>query len=135
MLHSKRHKIHIITSLLFAVFSLNCHAEFKDGCDDKKTTNLSYLRCLDTKISVEKRSVVTWQNKIKIDLEKKQNQTGNTQLIKIFKRAEQEFEKYTEANCRWRYLNLLPDTIAASISYKRCELFTLKQHIVLLKFD
>ena len=124
------------TLILFLGFtSFVSHAQFNDGCDKEKMTNLSYLRCLDNKIVLEKRTADTWITKIQLDLEKKQNETGNLQLLRVFKRSEQDFEKFIEDNCRWRYLNRLPDTIAAAIAYKRCELLSIQKHIELLQLQ
>lgn len=121
--------------LILGFTSFVSQAQFNDGCDNEKTTNLSYLRCLDNKIVLEKRTTDMWANKITLNLEKKQNETGNLQLLRVFKRAEQEFDKYVEDNCRWKYLNHLPDTIAAAIAFKRCELHSIQKHTEILKFQ
>ena len=121
--------------LVLGFTSFVSQAQFNDGCDNEKTTNLSYLRCLDSKIVLEKRTVEMWTNKILIDLEKKQNETGNLQLLRVFKRAEQEFDKYVEDNCRWRYLSRLPDTIAAAIAFKRCEVYSVQKQIEILQLQ
>lgn len=126
--------INIVGFLVLSNTSTAAVAAFNDGCDNEKSTNPRYIRCLENKITEQQNTAQTWRNKIEFDLTKKQNETGNVQLLKVFKRAEQEFTKYVEDNCRWRYLNLLPDTIAATITYKRCELQLNQQHVDALKF-
>jgi len=135
MLNLITNKIKTCGILMLGFTSFVSQAQFNDGCDKEKTTNLSYLRCLDSKIVLEKRTANMWANKILLDLEKKQNETGNLQLLRVFKRAEQEFDKYVEDNCRWKYLNRLPDTIAAAIAFKRCELHSVQKHTEILKLQ
>lgn len=126
-----------ITSIVCATVAFFCSgpvSAFDDGCQNEKSTNPRYIRCLENKIAEQERITETYVNKITINLEKKQSETGNVQLLRVFKRSEQEFAKYLEDSCRWRYLNLLPDTIAAAITYKRCELQLRQFHIEALKF-
>lgn len=126
--------INLAVFLVLANVSSSVKADFNDGCDNDKSTNPRYIRCLENKITEQKNIAQTWRNKIEFDLKKKQSETGNVQLLKVFERAEQEFIKYVEDSCRWRYLNLLPDTIAATITYKRCELQLNQQRVDGLKF-
>ncbi|MBE0362326.1 hypothetical protein PULV_a2934 [Pseudoalteromonas ulvae UL12] len=126
-----------IASIVCATLAFLCSGSvsaFDDGCQDEKSTNPRYIRCLENKIAEQKRTTETYVNKISLNLEKKQTETGNVQLLRVFKRSEQEFDKYLEDSCRWRYLNLLPDTIAAAITYKRCELQLRQFHAETLKF-
>ena len=133
MLYSIKRITSIVCATLAIIGSASVSA-FDDGCHDEKTTNPRYIRCLENKIAAQARITATYVNKITLDLEKKQSETGNVQLLRVFKRSEQEFDKYLEDSCRWRYLNLLPDTIAAAITYKRCELQLRQFHIEALKF-
>ncbi|MDP4982084.1 hypothetical protein [Pseudoalteromonas tunicata] len=134
MLHLNKTFINTVGFLVLANISTVAQAAFNDGCDNDKSTNPRYIRCLENKITEQQNIAQTWRNKIEFDLEKKQNETGNVQLLKVFTRAEQEFVKYVEDSCRWRYLDLLPDTIAATITYKRCELQLNQQRVDGLKF-
>lgn len=56
--------------LILGFTSFVSQAQFNDGCDNEKTTNLSYLRCLDNKIVLEKRTTDMWANKITLNLKK-----------------------------------------------------------------
>ncbi|WP_392343631.1 hypothetical protein [Pseudoalteromonas prydzensis] len=93
----------------------------------------SYLQCLDKQIESLTRIQQTWVNKITLDLNKIEEETGNTQLLSIFKRSITSQNKYLDDSCKWRYLQKVPNGTQAAIVYKRCELRILEQHIAVLK--
>ncbi|CAM3697894.1 MULTISPECIES: hypothetical protein [Pseudoalteromonas] len=93
----------------------------------------SYIQCLDKQLETLTRIQQTWINKITLDLNKIEEDTGNTQLLPIFKRSITSQKKYLEDSCKWRYLQKVPNAIQAAIVYKRCELQILEQHITVLK--
>ena len=93
----------------------------------------SYLQCLDKQIESLTRIQQTWVNKIALDLNKIEEETGNTQLLPIFKRSITSQNKYLEDSCKWRYLQKVPNGTQAAIVYKRCEIRILEQHIEVLR--
>lgn len=108
-----------------------------DECtlEDKATTNEAkkYIQCLDRHIANLKRTQTMWINKLNLDLEKIQEDTGNTQLLPIFTRSLASQTRFLEDSCRWRYLQKMPNATQAAIVYKRCEILLLDQYITNLK--
>jgi len=92
-----------------------------------------YIQCLDKQIENLTRIQQTWVNKITLDLSKIEEETGNTQLLPIFKRSMTSQNKYLEDSCKWRYLQKVPNGTQSAIVYKRCEIRILEQHIEVLK--
>lgn len=93
----------------------------------------SYIQCLDRQIENLTRIQQTWVNKITLDLNTIEEETGNTQLLPIFKRSMASQNKYLEDSCKWRYLQKVPNATQAAMVYKRCEIRILEQHIEVLK--
>lgn len=102
---------------------------------EQPTTNETkkYIQCLDIEIASLERSQQTWINKLTLDLAKIQEDTGNTQLLPIFKRSIKSQTRFLEDSCRWRYLQKMPNATQAAIVYKRCEIRVLQQHLEVLK--
>ncbi|MFC0116735.1 hypothetical protein [Pseudoalteromonas xiamenensis] len=92
-----------------------------------------YIQCLDQNIELLKSSEQTWFQKLKLDIEKIQEDTGNTQLLPIIKRAANNQVNYMEDTCRWRYLHKMPNPTKAAIAYKTCEINLRKQNLETLK--
>lgn len=93
----------------------------------------SYLRCLDDQITSLHRTQTMWINKLKLDLNKLEQETGNTQLRPIFERSLTRQTQFLEDSCRWRYLHKMPNATKAAIAYKQCEITILEQHLAILK--
>ncbi len=106
---------------------------FADGCTNNSQNQIQYMRCLDSKLDEIKRKNTSWINKIKIDLQKRANEQDDSAPLVVFTRSEQRFNKYVEDECRWRYLNMLPDNMAAGLAFKQCELQLLHQRIAMLQ--
>lgn len=95
--------------LLLSTFSY-AHANectLKDSATPSESKN--YIRCLDGQISALHRTQTMWINKLTLDLNKLEQETGNTQLLPIFKRSLTSQNQFVEANCRWRYLHEMPN--------------------------
>ncbi|HCV05493.1 hypothetical protein AAEU31_18370 [Pseudoalteromonas sp. SSMSWG5] len=92
-----------------------------------------YIQCLDQVISDLQRDQKMWVNKLTMDIEKIKEDTGNSQLLPIFKRSLVNQERYLEDSCRWRYLNEMPNATKAAITYKLCEINILGNHLNILK--
>ncbi|CAH9051942.1 hypothetical protein PSECIP111951_01678 [Pseudoalteromonas holothuriae] len=88
-----------------------------------------YIKCLDSNINMMRRHQQSWINKLLHDIEQVQTQTGNTQLMPIIKRSIVYHEQYSDDTCKWRYLYTLPNSIKASVAYKKCTLHMLHRHI------
>ncbi len=88
-----------------------------------------YIQCLDSNLDMLRRYQQSWINKLLHDIEIIQEQTGNTQLMPIIKRAVVYQEQYMEDTCKWRYLYTLPNSIKASIVHKKCSIRMLRRHI------
>lgn len=95
--------------------------------------NKNYIQCLDQNIAELEREQTIWINKLTLDLNKFAQDTGNTQLLPIFKRSLKEQQRYQEDSCRWRYLHKMPNNTKAAITYKLCEIDIIKHHIEVLK--
>lgn len=92
-----------------------------------------YIQCLDKEIALLQRNQQTWLNKLRLDLSKIEEDTGNTQLLPIFNRSVKSQHKFLEDSCRWRYLHKMPNATKAAIVYKLCEIRILDQYIDVLK--
>ncbi len=107
-------------------------AELKD-CSELQSTHpekaKKYLMCLDGNINRLERERQTWINKLVLDTKKYQEDTGNTQILPIMKRAFSHQEGYMEDSCRWRYLLSMPNATRSAIAYKNCKVKLLQAHI------
>jgi len=108
-----------------------------NSCEVPPTANPTqakdYLRCLDEQITSLQRTQSMWVNKLKLDLNKLEQKTGNSQLRPIFERSLTRQTQFLEDSCRWRYLHKMPNATKAAIAYKQCEITILEQHLTLLK--
>ncbi|OUS72790.1 hypothetical protein B5G52_06255 [Pseudoalteromonas sp. A601] len=131
---AKNNRLNLYISTLCMMFST---ASYANECTlaEQPTTDESkkYIQCLDKEIASLERSQQTWINKLTLDLGKIQDDTGNTQLMPIFKRSIKSQNRFLEDSCRWRYLHKMPNATQAAIVYKRCEIAILEQHIEVLK--
>ncbi|MCQ8877012.1 hypothetical protein NQT69_03040 [Pseudoalteromonas shioyasakiensis] len=131
---AKNNRLTMYLSALCIMFS---GASVADECTlaEQSTTDdtKKYIQCLDKDIAALERSQQTWINKLTLDLAKIQEDTGNTQLLPIFKRSIKSQTRFLEDSCRWRYLQKMPNATQAAIVYKRCEIRVLQQHLEVLK--
>ena len=122
-----------LTSLL----ALGANASAKTQCTLEQNATPSqtkrYTQCLDTQINQAKYSQGTWIQKRKYELTKLEEQSGNTQILMLFKRSVDNHQKYIEASCQWRYILKLPNASQAAIDYKLCELALIEQFTQVLK--
>ncbi|MBE0386536.1 hypothetical protein PLUTE_a3955 [Pseudoalteromonas luteoviolacea DSM 6061] len=89
--------------------------------------------CLDSNIELLERDRQAWINKLIMDTEELEKDTGNTQLMPIIKRSLLSQSRYMEDSCKWRYLKELPNSTSAAKVYKRCKISFLQHHTTELK--
>lgn len=92
-----------------------------------------YVACLDQNIEMLKSAEQTWYQKLLLDIEKIQEDTGNTQLLPIIKRSVSNQRNYLDDTCRWRYLHKMPNPTKAAIAYKECEISLRQKNLDVLK--
>ncbi len=102
-------------------------------CQPDKLSHTDYMQCLDQQLAQAKRELTTWENNHLFQLEEQASGTGRKDGLKLFNKARQSFELYTEQDCRWQFIRQLPKDDVAGASYKECQLSHLKQRIELLK--
>lgn len=131
-------KNNILAAVISTLLLLQCSATLAaEECilAEQSTPNdaKDYIQCLDRKINGLTRQQQSWVNKITSDLKTIEEETGNTQMLPIFKRSIVSQSKYLKDSCKWRYLQKMPNGTQAAINYKRCEIKILEQHIEVLK--
>lgn len=114
---------------LVSLFPLHATA----ACERGKPSHTEYMQCLDQQLVQIKRELTSWENNHLFQLEEQAASTGRKDGLKLFNKARQSFELYTEQDCRWQFISKLPNDDAAGASYKECQLFHFKQRIELLK--
>lgn len=92
-----------------------------------------HIKCLDGNIETLERERLIWINKIVMDMETLELDTGNTQLLPIIRRSLKHQDNYIEDSCRWRYLHKMPNSTKAAIAYKQCKIRLYQRHIEDLK--
>ena len=93
----------------------------------------AYLICLDETITTLEKRRKMWVNKLYLDMEKMEQETGNSQLLPIIKRSINSKNKYIEESCRWRYIHNMPNVAKSASEYKTCKIRLLVRHIEDLK--
>ncbi|KKL00768.1 DUF1311 domain-containing protein [Rheinheimera mesophila] len=114
---------------LFSLFPLSA----QPSCDRQQQNKIDYMQCLDQQLQQARRELTSWENNHLFRLEEQASRTGRQDGLKLFNKARQSFELYTEQDCRWQFIGQLPDNHIASASYKKCQLYHLQQRIELLK--
>lgn len=108
-------------------------------CEPLKSTHplkaKKYLKCLDNNLGLIERERETWINKIVMDMQEIEKDTGNTQLLPIILRSHKHQDRYIEDSCRWRYLHKMPNSTRAAGAYKTCKVRMLLRHIEDLKLS
>ncbi|MDK1289916.1 hypothetical protein [Pseudoalteromonas umbrosa] len=122
--------------LLFTVFSsidAFARTEALRDCShlesDHPQKAKKYLMCLDGNIELLERNRQTWVNKLVMDTEELEKNTGNTQLMPIIQRSITNQSRYMDDSCKWRYLKELPNSTRAAKVFKRCKISFLQLHI------
>lgn len=125
----------LITLASLLVLSTNASAQAQCTLEQNATPSQTkrYTQCLDTQINQAKYNQGTWVQKRKYELTKLEEQSGNTQILMLFKRSVDNHQKYIEASCQWRYILKLPNASQAAIDYKLCELALIEQFTQVLK--
>ena len=119
----------MLVLLLFIVFNLSAAT----NCNQSTSSHVEYMQCLDQQLDDKKRELTSWENNHLFKLEEQASTTGRQDVLKLFNKSRQTFSLYTEQDCRWQFLSLLPDSQAASMLFKQCQLRHLNQRIELLK--
>ncbi len=102
-------------------------------CDEATLNHVDYMQCLDQQLLMAKQELTSWENNHLFKLEEQKKSTGRQDGLRLFNKARQSFELYSEHDCRWQFVGQLPDGKIASAHYKECKLYHLKQRIELLK--
>ncbi|MCP4058592.1 MULTISPECIES: hypothetical protein [unclassified Pseudoalteromonas] len=125
----------LITLASLLALSANVSAQAQCTLEQSATPSQTkrYTQCLDTQINQAKYNQGTWVQKRKYELTKLEEQSGNTQILMLFKRSVDNHQKYIEASCQWRYILKLPNASQAAIDYKLCELALIEQFTQVLK--
>ncbi|MCA1928742.1 hypothetical protein [Rheinheimera sp.] len=120
---------------LLALMGLLCAFQLtaQQACDQTKLNKTDYMQCLDQKLEQSRRELTSWENNHQFLLEEQANSTGRKDGLKMFNKARQSFNTYVEQDCRWQFIGQLPDTDAAGVLYKECQLLHLKQRVEFLK--
>ena len=116
------------------IFATTAHGQaLFERCESLKNQKTKYVTCMDEQIKRDQRTRDTWIKRVSEKLELRQNQSGNSALLIMFERSIKTFDLYLEDNCRFRFLEKMPNQHQAVIEYKRCELLLIKQHTESLK--
>lgn len=119
----------LLLAAILSVFQLSAN----QNCDQTKSSKVDYMQCLDQQLELIKRELTTWENNHLFKLEAQATSTGRQDGLKLFNKSRQTFALYIEQDCRWQFIGQLPNSNAASASYKQCQLYHLNQRIELLK--
>ena len=108
--------------LIFIATAMPIHAStVLEQCSSAKKTSISYLRCLDRQIELLDSKRKLWGNNVIFMLEERNKNSGRKGgALRIFKKSQKSYVKHSENNCRWQYINLLPDPTSSAIKYKEC---------------
>jgi hypothetical protein len=98
-------------------------------CKNKFGNTIAYSTCLDSVLSDKARKVKTWEKSINLKLQEAVSINGRRDAVVLFKKSSQSFKKFTEDNCKWQYLSLLPDINVAANMSKECHVFMTVQRI------
>lgn len=128
------HFIKLAPLILLAISPIS-NAEQLCQLNDKPTIDESkrYIQCLDTELNKAKQVQGTWIQKRKYEIKQLEQSSGNTQVLMLFMRSIDNNEKFIKSACQWRYILKLPNTKAAAINYKLCEIKLINQFTDSLK--
>ncbi|REL26574.1 DUF1311 domain-containing protein [Thalassotalea euphylliae] len=107
--------------------AMDGQAKSLNQCDNI-SDDIAHSRCLDGVKEAVDRELQTWINNQVFVLEERAMKTGRKSALNMFKRANSDFIKYRENNCRWQYLAISPAS-SASTAYKTCYINLSKSRI------
>ncbi|WP_337881469.1 lysozyme inhibitor LprI family protein [Rheinheimera sp.] len=117
--------------LTLSVFA--CH--LSANCDENQQDKKAQLRCLEQQLQQTQRELSTWENNLQFKLEQHVKTTGRQDALNGFNKSRQSFQSYQEQDCRWQFQLRLPESQAAAIAYKSCQLRHIQQRIDQLKLS
>ena len=112
---------------MLATTAIDSQAKSLNQCE-KISDDIAHARCLDGVKEAVDRELQTWINNQVFVLEESAMKTGRKSALNMFKRANSDFIKYRENNCRWQYLAKSPAS-SASNAYKTCYINLSKSRI------
>jgi uncharacterized protein YecT (DUF1311 family) len=115
-------KLLVLSAVLFfstAAFAKENPVDSAKLCIKNNNSIPAQSRCLDTIIDHIDREMQMWVNNQTFILEELAVKAGRSSALSMFKRAQNNFVKYQEDNCRWQYLAISPDQ-RAPLAYKKC---------------
>ena len=75
----------------------------------------------------------SWIQKRTFELSALESETGNTQILSLFKLSINAKDNYIQRSCQWRYMLKQPNAQQAVVTYKECEIAMTEQFIQQLK--
>lgn len=118
----------LFTSPLLAASTPTRFVKTVKACESKHSEVKELSMCLDqVKESVD-RELQTWINNQTFILEEFALKTGRKASLEMFNRSQRNFINYRENNCRWQYLHISPNILAAP-AYKKCYINTTQYRI------
>jgi len=97
-------------------------------CEKNFDTPNELSRCFDLVKELIDRELQTWINNQTFVLEEFALTTGRHSALNMFKRSQRNFISYRENNCRWQYLHVSPNKMAAS-AFKKCYILSTRDRI------
>lgn len=101
-------------------------------CQQKHKNRMDYSVCLDNALNKLDREMVTWETNLEYKLRDLSQNTGRGDVLVIFKRSKEQFQKFRKVNCQWQYLAMLPDVAAAATMVKECKIQMVEDRITKL---
>lgn len=126
-------KTFIATLLLLASPSTIANEIALQLCEQNRGSQVEYMRCLDRQIASLESQIKLWENNKVFELEDSAKLSGRKDAIHTFKKSIRTFSAFADQHCRWQYVELLPDTIAAARKYKECTVEIFNQRVIDLK--
>ena len=93
----------------------------------------AYTQCLDAKLNRVQQEQDSWIQKRTFELSALESETGNTQILSLFKLSINAKDNYIQRSCQWRYMLKQPNAQQAVVTYKECEIAMTEQFIQQLK--
>ena len=101
-------------------------------CQKKYKNRMDYSVCLDNALNKLDREMVTWETNLEYKLRDLGQNTGRGDVLVIFKKSKEQFQKFRKVNCQWQYLAMLPDVGAAATMVKECKIQMVEDRITKL---
>ena len=122
----KKLSIFVLASLI--LLSLNAQAKPVSEidevfeCQQKHKNRMDYSVCLDNALNKLDREMTTWETNLEFKLRELSKATGRGDVLMVFKKSKDQFQKFRKVNCQWQYLAMLPDVGAAAAMVKECKI-------------